>query len=119
MPPAAFCSPAPDVFRSAERHLGLSAVVKVSSTMQPDELVHGLRSGVSSLGLQLRCQAFLLLAVGGNPRQCWRGCGFAHPLHLHASCRAELAGCQRLCSLSHMEATGPRKACVMTGEACR
>lgn len=107
MPPAAFCSPAPDVFRSAERHLGVSAVVKVSPTMQLDELVHSLRSGVGSLGVQLRCQAFLLLAVGGNPRQCWRGCGCEHPLHLHASCRAELAGCHRLCSLLRMEATVP------------
>ncbi|KAK9819373.1 hypothetical protein WJX81_008487 [Elliptochloris bilobata] len=30
VPPAAFCSPSPDVFRSADRRLGVSAVVKVS-----------------------------------------------------------------------------------------
>lgn len=29
MPPTAFCSPSPDAFLSAERHLGVSAVVKV------------------------------------------------------------------------------------------
>lgn len=29
VPPTAFCSPSPDAFLSAERHLGVSAVVKV------------------------------------------------------------------------------------------
>ena len=29
MPPTAFCSPSPDAFLSADRHLGVSAVVKV------------------------------------------------------------------------------------------
>ena len=33
VPPMAFCSPSPDAFLSAERHLGVSAVVKVPAAL--------------------------------------------------------------------------------------